>query len=215
VTVAIDVWSDIVCPWCYIGKRRFEAALAEFPHRDEVLVRWRAFELDPSAPEAGGLPVPERLQRDHGLSAEQVEQMFTHVSELAEAEGLSYRLAEAKQVNTFDLHRLLHLAEEHEVGDAMLEALMSAQHCEAADLSDHSTLLTLAEKAGLPPEEVTDLLNSDTYTDEVRADQDLARGLGVTGVPAFVFADRYLVSGAQSVEVFTAALNRAWQEAAA
>ncbi|GAB3439024.1 DsbA family oxidoreductase [Actinophytocola sediminis] len=212
--MVVDVWSDIVCPWCYIGKRRFEAALAEFPHRGEVGVRWRSFELDPNAPSVGDLPVPERLQRDHGLSAEQVEQMFAQVTELAAAEGLDYRLAEARQVNSFHLHRLLHLAAEREVGDAVLEALMHAQHCAVADLSDRETLLSVTEPAGLSPATVTDLLDGDDYADEVRADEDLARRLGVTGVPAFVFADRYLVSGAQSVEVFTAALNRAWQEAA-
>jgi len=214
VTVFVDVWSDIVCPWCYIGKRRFESALAEFPHRDEVRVRWRAFELDPNAPKVAELSVPERLQRDHGLSAEQVEQMFAQVTELAAAEGLAYRLADATPVNTFDLHRLVAMAAEHEAGDALLESLMHAQHCDAADLSDRATLLTVTAGAGLPEDAVTTVLDGAAHTDAVRADEDQARRLGVTGVPAFVLADRYLVSGAQSVEVLTAALNRVWQEAA-
>jgi predicted DsbA family dithiol-disulfide isomerase len=213
VTVVVDVWSDIVCPWCYIGKRRFEAALSAFPHRDEVRLRWHSFELDPDAPPAGE-PVPERLRREHGLSAEQVEQMFTHVTELAAAEGLPFRLADARQVNTFHLHRLLHLAAARDVVDPVMEVLMHAQHCVAADLSDRATVLALAEDSGLPAAEAAALLDGNDHTDDVRADQNLARRLGVTGVPAFVFADRYLVSGAQAVEVFSAALNRAWQEAA-
>lgn len=214
MTVVVDVWADIVCPWCYLGMRRFSSALAEFPHREEVLVRRRAFELDPSAPAVGELPAAERLRRDHDLSAEQVEQMFTHVTELAAAEGLEFRLADAKQVNTFHLHRLLALADEREAGETVLEALLHAQHCEAADLSDRATLLSLTSAAGLSSPEVTDLLDGDAHADEVRADEAAAGELGVTGVPAFVFADRYLVSGAQSVEVFTAALNRVWAEAA-
>lgn len=212
--VAVDVWSDIACPWCYLGKRRFEAALAAFPHREDVRVRWRSFELDPDAPPSSDVPVPERLRRDHGLTAEQVEQMFAHLTALAAEEGLTYRLADARQVNTFHLHRLLHLATERGVGDAVLEGLMHAQHCAAADLSDRATVLAVAEQAGLPPAEAAVLLDGTAHTDDVRADEALARRLGVTGVPAFVFADRYLVSGAQAVEVFTAALYRAWQEAA-
>ncbi|OLF13071.1 hypothetical protein BLA60_07500 [Actinophytocola xinjiangensis] len=214
MTVFVDVWSDIVCPWCYIGKRRFESALAGFTHRDEVRVRWRAFELDPNAPKVSDLTVPQRLQRDHGLSAEQVEQMFAHVTELAAAEGLTYRLAEATGVNTFDLHRLLALAAEREAGDTLLESLMHAQHCDAANLGDRDTVLALTSAAGLADDEVTAVLDGDAYADTVRADEDQARRLGVTGVPAFVLVDRYLVSGAQSVEVLGAALNRVWREAA-
>jgi len=207
----VDIWSDVVCPWCYIGKRRFETALAGFPHRDEVQVRWRSFELDPGAPRTSDVPVPEKLQRAHGLSAAQVEEMFARVTALAAAEGLTYRLAEARQVNSFPLHRLLHLAADRGVGDEVLERLMRAQHCEALDLSDPAVLLALTD---LPAAEVTDLLTGDAYAKEVRADEELARRLGVTGVPAFVLADRYLVSGAQPVEMFTAALTQAWQEAA-
>jgi predicted DsbA family dithiol-disulfide isomerase len=202
----VDIWSDVVCPWCYLGKRRFEKALAAFPHRDGVEVRWRSFELDPGA-SSGGLA--QDALRARGVSPEQLAAATAHLTALAAEEGLTYRLAEAHAVNSFDLHRLLHFASAQGVGDAVLDALMHAQHCAAADLSDRAVLLSVVDLPG-----AADLLAGTSYTSEVRADEAAARRLGINGVPAFVLADKYLVSGAQSVPVMTEALGRAWQEAA-
>jgi predicted DsbA family dithiol-disulfide isomerase len=212
--IAVDIWSDVVCPWCYLGKRRFESALAKFDHRDAVRVRWHSFELDPGTPARSDVLVPEMLRAKLGLSELQVEESIEHITTLAAGDGLAYRLAEARPVNTFDLHRLTHLADSIDAGDAVREGLMRAYTSEAADLSDPEVLLDLAADASLAPDAVTGLLAADDFAAEVRADEALAQQLGIRAVPAFVFVGKYLVSGAQSVEVFGVALSRAWAEAA-
>lgn len=212
--IEVDVWSDVVCPWCYLGKRRFESALAGFPHREVVRTRWRSFELDPATPARSDVLVPDMLKAKMGLTDAQVEQSLGHITALAAAEGLSYRLTRARPVNTFDLHRLAHLADEHDAGDAVRENLMRAYTSEAADLSDRDVLTGLATAAGVPAAETGELLSGTGFADEVREDEALAQRMGIRGVPAFVFAGRYLVSGAQPVEVFASALTRAWDEAA-
>jgi predicted DsbA family dithiol-disulfide isomerase len=212
--VEVDVWSDVVCPWCYLGKRRFEAALAGFPHREAVRVRWRSFELDPATPARSDLLVPAMLRAKMGLSDAQVTQSLEHITALAAADGLAYRLAEARPVNTFDLHRLMHLADSCDAGEPVREALMHAYTSEAADLSDPEVLVGLAAEAGLAPDAVVRLLSGDDFADEVRADEALAKRLGINGVPAFVLSGRYLVSGAQPVDVFATGLRQAWDDAA-
>lgn len=212
--VAIDIWSDVVCPWCYLGKRRFETALANFGHRDAVRVRWRSFELDPTTPARSEVLVPDMLRIKMGMSDAQVEESIEHVTTLAAADGLRYRLAEARPVNTFHLHRLMHLADSLDAGDAVREGLMRAYTSEAADLSDPEVLLGLAADAGVAQPAVAGLLAGDEFAAEVREDEALARRLGIRGVPSFVFAGRYLVSGAQPVENFGTALEKAWSEAA-
>jgi predicted DsbA family dithiol-disulfide isomerase len=212
--VSVDIWSDVVCPWCYLGKRRFEAALAGFAHREAVRVRWRSFELDPGAPARSDVLVPDMLRAKTGMSEAQVTESIERVTALAAGDGLAYRLAEARPVNTFDLHRLTHLAESCEAGDAVREALMHAYTSEAADLADPEVLVGLAAEAGLAPDAAVRLLAGNDFADEVRADEALARRLGIDGVPAFVLSGRYLVSGAQPVEVFATALRRAWDEVA-
>ena len=208
----IEIWSDLVCPWCYIGKRRFEQALAAFAHRDEVTVLWRSFELDPAAPRDVD-DLLGHLAAKYGLSREEAEAMVERVTRLAAAEGLEYRLETARRGNTFDAHRLLQLAGAHGVQDALAERLMRGYFSEAEAIGDPAVLARLAVEVGLPPREVNDVLAGDRYADAVRADEQDARALGATGVPFFV-ADRMLaVSGAQPIETFAALLEQAWTHA--
>jgi predicted DsbA family dithiol-disulfide isomerase len=212
--IVVDVWIDVVCPWCYLGKKRFETALAGFAHRDAVRVSWHSFELDPTTPARSDVLVPDMLRAKLGLTQAQVQDSLEHITSLAAAEGLAYRLADARPVNTFDVHRLTHLADSLDAGDAVREGLMRAYTSEAADLSDPEVLLGLAGDAGLAPDAVTGLLAGDDFAARVREDEALAQRLGIRGVPAFVLAGKYLVSGAQPTDVFAAALDKAWAEAA-
>jgi predicted DsbA family dithiol-disulfide isomerase len=211
----VDIWSDAVCPWCYIGKRRFEAALARFEHRDDVQVTWHSFELDPSAPRiAEGRPA-ERLAAKYGMTVQEAEQRQAEVSALAAQEGLSYDLAEARSGNTFDAHRLIHLGAEQGLGDQVAERLMSAYFGERAPIGDPATLERLAVEAGLAAGEVRELLAGDRLADAVRADEEAAARLGIRGVPFFVLGRQYGLSGAQPADIILQALRQTWDEAAA
>jgi predicted DsbA family dithiol-disulfide isomerase len=212
--ITVDVWSDLVCPWCYIGKRRFDRALADFPHRDAVRVRWRSFELEPGAPREPGVPVSQRIQRDLGVSRDRAERIRDDVTALAADVGLTYRLDLARPANSFDAHRLLHRADELGVGEPVRERLMSAYTGEGAVVSDHATLTALAAEAGMDPAEARALLDGDAHADTVRSDERRARSLGVTGVPTFVFGGVRGVAGAQPIELFTELLHDAWAGAA-
>ncbi|WP_399092765.1 DsbA family oxidoreductase [Streptomyces sp. BBFR2] len=210
----VEIWSDIACPWCYIGKARFEAGLAAFAHRDGVEVVHRSFELDPAAPAPTDVPVLEMLAVKYGVSREQAEAMEARVAEAARGEGLGYR-SDRVHGNTFDLHRLLHLAKAHGVQDALLGAFYRANFAEARPLGDRDTLVALAAGAGVPAEEAARVLaDPDAYADAVRADEREAAELGATGVPFFVIDRRYGISGGQPAEVFRQALERAHEESA-
>ncbi|TJZ51148.1 DsbA family oxidoreductase [Streptomyces piniterrae] len=205
----VEIWSDIACPWCYIGKARFEAGLAGFAHRDEVEVVHRSFELDPKAPAATDVPVIDMLARKYGVSRAQAEQMEARVAEAAAGEGLAYR-SDRVHGNTFDLHRLLHLAKEHGVQDALLDAFYRANFAEARNLGDPEMLRETAIGAGVPADEVGRVLaDPGAYAAEVRADEREAAELGATGVPFFVVDRRYGISGGQPADVFRQALERA------
>ncbi len=209
--VKVEIWSDVVCPWCYIGKRRFERALATFPH--EVEVTYRSFELDPSAPVGGRERSVESLGRRYG-GVERVRAMQEHVREQAAAEGLDLRLGETLHVNTVVAHRLLHLAlSEHglEVQGRLKEALMAAYFEQARDLSDPAVLRDVAVSTGLDGARVDEVLADQEYADAVRADVAQAAAYGASGVPFFVFDEQYAVSGAQPTEVFTQVLDQVWQ----
>ena len=213
----IEIWSDVVCPWCYVGKRRLESALATFEHAEEVEVRWRSFQLDPAAPRSRPDDAPgtaERLSRKYGVGIEQARAMNDRVTSLAAAEGLEFRLDHARGTNTLDAHRLLHEAAAHGLQDALKERLLRAYFTGGERIDDPEVLARVATEAGLDAETVTVVLSSDEHADAVRADQDEARALGATGVPFAVVDRRYGVSGAQPVEVFTAALERAWADRA-
>jgi predicted DsbA family dithiol-disulfide isomerase len=209
----IEIWSDVVCPWCYIGKRRFETALAQFPHRDAVEVTWRSFELDPSAPRIRAGDPAERLASKYGMSRAQALQSHARLTSLAAAEGLEFQLQATRSGNTFDAHRLLHLAADLGVQDATKERLFRGYFVESASVGEPDTLVKLVAEAGVPAAAARDVLDSDTYADAVRAEEQEARELGINGVPFFVVDRRYGVSGAQPAEVLRQVLERAWAEA--
>lgn len=205
----IEVWSDVVCPWCYIGKRRLEGALASFEHADEVEVLWRSFQLDPSYPKGDRQPVYEALAAKTGGSPAQVRAMTGQVTALAAEEGLAYDFDRATMVNTFDAHRLTHLARAHAQGDQMHERLMRAQLIEGEALDDPETLVRLGAEVGVPADETRRMLAGDDYVQDVEDDVSQARMLGVTGVPFFVLDRTYGISGAQPVEAMLSALRTA------
>ncbi|MFY1697945.1 MULTISPECIES: DsbA family oxidoreductase [unclassified Solwaraspora] len=209
VRVRVDVWSDVICPWCYLGKRRLEAALRDLPYADVVDVHWHSFLLDPTHPRGVRQPVPQMLAAKFGAAPEQVRVMTQRVTELAAAEGLTYALDRAIMVNTVDAHRVTQLAARHGLDGAMHERLLRAHLIEAEVLDDPQTLTRLAVEVGLAADEVRRLLAGDRYAAEVAADVRAARQRGATGVPFFVVADRWGISGAQPVEVFTATLRAA------
>ena len=208
----IDIWSDLVCPWCYLGKRRFETALAAFAHGDEVEVVHRSFQLDPSIPKGVELRTRDMLMRKYGMTEPQVIASQAHLEQLAAVEGLEYHLAESHTGNTMDAHRLVHLGREQGIQDAVIERLFRAHFTEHKSLFDHASLVALGIDAGLSG--VEELLESDRYDDAVVADHREAHELGASGVPFFVVGGRYGVSGAQPVEVFSDALTQAWAPAA-
>ncbi len=211
-TLRVEVWSDIACPWCYVGKRRLEAALARFAHRDEVRIVWRAFELDPSAPRtlSGDTPYVARLARKYGTPVAQAEGMMRRMTEVAAADGLDFHFEKIRPGNTFDAHRLLHLAEERGLSDAVKERFLRGYLTEGEAIGEPEVLVRLAREAGLDEEQARAVLASDAYAAEVRADEAEAGELGITGVPFFAVAGRYGVSGAQPADVLLGVLTKAW-----
>jgi len=209
----LEIWSDVVCPWCAIGKRRIEAALARFGHRDEVTVRWRSFELDPTAPVERPGELVEHLAEKYGLTRAKAEAFQRQMTEQAAGEGWEFRLDRARGANTFDAHRLLHLAAEHGVQDAVKERLMRAYLTDGERIGDRETLARLGAEAGLDEAEARAVLGSTRFADEVRADERQAHAFGISAVPFFVIDRRYGVPGAQPADVLLEALETAWAEA--
>lgn len=209
----VEIWSDVVCPWCYIGKRRFEQALARFAHRDEVEIVWRSFELDPGAPRSTPGSLNDMLAKKMGTTTARAAAMNAHVSQLAAGEGLDYHLDIARPGNTFDAHRLIHLAAAHGKQGEAKERLMRAYFTEGAAIGEREALVALGVELGLPAEDVRAALESDTYAAEVRADENRARMFGISGVPFFAIDERYGISGAQPPELFVQTLEQAWAEA--
>jgi predicted DsbA family dithiol-disulfide isomerase len=203
----IEIWSDVVCPWCYIGKRRLERALGEFEHADEVEVTWRSFQLNPDTLPGTVVPTLDYLTSHYGPQAQE---MTARVAELGHAEGLDLDFSSSLAVNTLEAHRVLHLAADLGFGDAAKERLLRAHFTEGADLSDQDTLTRLLTEAGADESRVRAVLASDEYADAVRADFDEARMLGANGVPFFVIDRTYGVSGAQPAETFLHALRTAY-----
>jgi predicted DsbA family dithiol-disulfide isomerase len=208
----IEVWSDVVCPWCYVGKRRFEKALAAFPHRNQVQVVHRSFQLDPSQPKGRTQSRDEVLQRKYGWDKEQVTARQAQMRDTAAAEGLDFKLGGALTGNTADAHQLIHLGRERGIQDVVIERLYRAYFEEGRSLFDHESLVALAAEAGLDADEARAVLTEGKYAQAVAADGQEAHELGATGVPFFVIADRYGISGAQPTPLFAEALARAWAE---
>jgi predicted DsbA family dithiol-disulfide isomerase len=206
----IEIWSDIACPWCYVGKRRFEAALAAFEHRDEVSVTWRSFELDPAAPAQRTVDGATHLAEKYGMSRDEALARQRSLAEVAAGDGLDMRSDLARGGNTFDAHRLVQLAKAHGVQDAMKERLMLAYHTEGEAIGDHETLLRLALEVGLPEEEVRDALGTDRYAADVRADERTATSLGISAVPFFVVDRRMGAAGAHPAQALGELLRRGW-----
>ena len=213
----VDVWSDIACPWCYVGKRRLESALRTFPERDHVEVVWRAFELDPSAPRerADGLTYAERLARKYGTSVPEAERMIMTMTEVAKADGLDFHFERIRPGNTFDAHRLLHLAAERGLQDAVKERFLRGYLTDGEPIGDPKTLVRLGSDAGLAAEAIGAVLAGSAHGEAVRADEEQATRLGITGVPFFVVGGRLAVSGAQSAAVLLRALEQGWRGATA
>jgi len=208
----IEIWSDVVCPWCYIGKRRLEQALEAFPHRDEVEVVYRSFELDPSAPQVATETTVEALARKWGTDVAGARQAMARGDEVAAEEGLHFKHHDAPRARTVDAHRLLHLALDAGLQADLKEALMAAYFTRGESMGDHDVLRKAAVDAGLDPARVDEVLASSEYADAVQADIDQARAFGANGVPFYVVDRKYGISGAQATEVFTQVLERAWEE---
>jgi predicted DsbA family dithiol-disulfide isomerase len=206
----VDVWSDVVCPWCAIGKRRLEQALAQFPHRDDVDVVWHAFELDPRAPAVQSDDNASRLARKYGRTRDEALAMMRHVEEVAAKDGLELRLATARAGNTLDAHRVIHMAAERGLQGAVKERFLRGYMTENEAIGEREVLVKLAAEAGLDADEVRATLASDRFAAEVRDDENAARSLGINGVPFFVFGGKYAVSGAQPAHVMLGALDQAW-----
>jgi predicted DsbA family dithiol-disulfide isomerase len=203
----VDIWSDLVCPWCYIGKRRFEKALADLGRHDEVEVVHRAFQLDPTMPKGQLFRHRDVLMKKYGMTEPQVAAAQSRLVDLAAADGLQYHLSRTQTGNTLDAHRLVRLARDEGIQDAVVERFFRAHFTELRSIFDDESLLALSEEAGL--KDAGAVLASDRYAADVVADHREANALGANGVPFFVIDSRYGISGAQSVEVFASTLARA------
>jgi predicted DsbA family dithiol-disulfide isomerase len=208
----IEIWSDVVCPWCYIGKRRLERALDGIAAAPEVEIEWRSYQLDPGAPVVPTETVAESLGRKYGGGPEAGRTMIDRVEAVAAEEGLLFRHHQSLRANTTDAHRLLHLAHAEGLQGDLKEALLAAYFTHTENVADHDTLRKIAAGVGLDAQRVEEVLGSEEYLDEVWADISQAQAYGATGVPFFVVDGKYGVSGAQPTEVFTQVLERAWGE---
>ena len=210
----VEIWSDIMCPFCYIGKRNFEAALNEFSGKNEIEIEWKSFQLDPTIPRnfERKISTYEYLAEKKGMSIEQSKQLHLNVIETAKKVGLTYDFEKSIVANSFDAHKLIQCAKAYGLGDAAEESLFKAYFSEGKDMSDHSTLISIGKKIGLEESEIISALSSEDFSQKVNADIKEANEIGVTGVPFFVFDRKYAVSGAQPKESFLNALQQSLSE---
>ncbi|RAJ08566.1 putative DsbA family dithiol-disulfide isomerase [Chitinophaga skermanii] len=208
----VDIWSDVRCPFCYIGKRKFEQALEQFDHKENIEVVWHSFQLDANTVSMPGKSIYEYLAEKKGMSVEQSKQMHAQVTASAAEVGLEFNFDKTVISNTFDAHRLIQLAKRHHLGDAAEEVLFKAYFTDGKDVSNHDTLINLFTSIGLDREEVVHVLTTEVFSDDVHRDEAQAVQLGVRGVPFFVLNDKYGVSGAQPSELFLQALQQSYSE---
>lgn len=212
IMIQVEIWSDVLCPFCYIGKRHLEAALVQFEHRDQVQVTWRSFQLDPGAERDSGMNTYQMLSKKYGQSVEQAKRMTEGVAQRAQDVGLKFDFSRAVMTNSFDAHRLIHLAAKHGLQDQAKERLLSAHFVEGKHVGDRKTLLEIGTEIGLDKAEVERLLDGKEFGKEVEEEGRLAQSFGANGVPFFVLNRKFGVSGAQPVEVFLRALHAAWED---
>ncbi|MEO9070950.1 MAG: DsbA family oxidoreductase [Ginsengibacter sp.] len=208
----INIWSDVRCPFCYIGKRKFEMALEKFPHKDKVKVVWQSFELDPNMQTNTGISAIEHLSEAKGISKSQAEGMEEHVSTIAKEVGLDFNSKNTIVANSFNAHRLIQLAKTKGLDNEVEEALFKAYFVEGKNIDDKETLLKTGVSIGLDESEVNEIFSSDAFTKEVRQDEMQAQSIGINGVPFFVLNNKYAVSGAQSPDTFLEVLEQTWEE---
>lgn len=208
----VKIWSDVRCPFCYIGKRKFEMALEKFPHKEKINVSWQSFELDPNLTSNPNMNTMDYFCETKGITREQAEGMHGHVVEVAKEVGLDFKLENSGIANSFNAHRLIQLAKSHGLGNQAEEVLFKANFVEGKNIDDQDTLIAAGNLIGLEEKEVREVLNSDAFSKEVRRDEMQAQTLGISGVPFFVFNNKYAVSGAQSPDTFLEVLEQSWKE---
>ena len=208
----IDIWSDIMCPFCYIGKRKLETALQQFDHKDKVEITWHSFQLDAAMQPQPGKDIHTYLAERKGQSREWSVRVHNQMTDMAKKEGLEYNFDKAVIANSFDAHRLIQLAKTHGKGDVAEEMLFKAYFTDGRNISNHNTLLQIGIELGLSAIEVGEMLSTDSYAEVVNDDIERARALGINGVPFFVIDGKYGISGAQPAEVFLNGLQQAWTE---
>jgi predicted DsbA family dithiol-disulfide isomerase len=206
----VEIWSDIMCPFCYIGKRRFENALENFEYNNEVEITWRSFQLNPDIETDPDANINEYLAKAKGWSFEQAQQMNQRVTNMAADEGLEYNMDQAIVANSFDAHRVVQFSKDRGKANEMEEALFKAYFTDGKNIADHQTLIALAEGIGIDPTEVKSILGSEKYANTVKHDIQLAQNINITGVPFFLFDRKFAVSGARETEVFLKALKQSW-----
>ncbi len=207
--ITVEIWSDMVCPFCYIGKRNFEAALSRFAKKDGVKIIWKSFELDPNAEYKPGVSIHESLAAKYGQSVEWAKKATAQVTEMAAGAGLKFAIDRTAGTNTFDAHRLVHLAARHGLQDRAEERFFAAYFVEGKQIGDKTVLADLAGEIGIPPDETAALLDGDGYSKGVRDDEEEGRDLGINAVPCFVINRKYMVKGAQPPDAFLKALETA------
>ena len=208
----IQIWSDVLCPFCYIGKRNLETALQQFEHRDQVQIEWKSFELDPNAPKNTNPKLVEVLARKYGKTLAEAQLMNDRMTASARSAGLEFHLEKAIPTNSFDAHRLLQLARKHGLEDHAEEILFAAYLTEGKDIADPKTLKELAARMGLPPNEVQQIFETDIFAAEVRADEEAAYQISIQGVPFFLMEEKFALSGAQPSDSFLEALREVWKK---
>jgi predicted DsbA family dithiol-disulfide isomerase len=210
--LSIQIWSDIMCPFCYIGKRKLEGALEKFGKKDQIEIEWKSFELDPYFKYNPNENLAEHLAKKYGKDIKWAKDMMANMTQTAKEAGLDFHFEKAIRANSHDAHRLLHLAKQHQLGNALKEVFLRAYLTDGKDLNNHAVLSELAQQTGLPKQAVEDVLNSQTYSNDVHNDIAIAQQIGVQGVPFFVLDNKYAISGAQPEEVFTQTLQKVWEE---